>query len=36
MDIKYDRRSFIKTSTVSVGAAALPLTMVELAFAKSS
>src|SRR5690606_25801551 len=36
MDIKYDRRSFLKTSTVSLGATVLPLTMVELAFAKSS
>ena len=34
MDIKYDRRSFIKTSTVGLGAAVLPMTMVELAFAK--
>src|SRR3990170_6401248 len=36
MNIKYDRRSFLKTSTMTLGATALPLTMVELAFAKPS
>ena len=36
MNIKYDRRSFLKTSTLTVGAAALPMTLVELAFAKPS
>ncbi|MET0536191.1 MAG: metallophosphoesterase, partial [Steroidobacter sp.] len=36
MNIKYDRRSFLKTSTLTVGATVLPMTMVELAFAKPS
>jgi 3',5'-cyclic-AMP phosphodiesterase len=36
MKLVYDRRSFLKTSTVAVGAAALPMTLVELAFAKPS
>jgi len=36
MNIKYDRRSFLKTSTLTVGASVLPMTMVELAFAKPS
>ena len=29
-----DRRSFLKTATISVAGAALPMTLVELAFAK--
>lgn len=35
MSIKYDRRSFVKTSTLAVGASVLPMTMVELAFANA-
>lgn len=34
MSIVYDRRSFLKTTTLTVGAAALPMTLVELAFAQ--
>ena len=32
----FDRRSFLKTATLGIGASALPLTLVELAFAKPS
>ncbi len=34
MNIVYDRRSFLKTAAASIAGAALPLTLVELAFAK--
>jgi hypothetical protein len=35
MSAIYDRRSFLKTTTLTLGAAALPMTLVELAFAKA-
>jgi 3',5'-cyclic AMP phosphodiesterase CpdA len=34
MSIIYDRRRFLKTTTLAAGATALPMTLVELAFAK--
>lgn len=36
MSDTFDRRSFLKTATLGLGASALPLTLVELAFAKTS
>ena len=36
MSIVYDRRSFLKTTTLTVGAGALPMTLVDLAFGKEA